>query len=172
MKEIVSERRMYAGYPVFLITYFDVDNNRYNYSTISSMYTLGDMAVIGLGNNNTKKCILESKNFSISFLSFEYLKDMEIGGELGENVDKFKDSNLTLESLDDFKYIKQAELVYDVTFIENLESVAYPKFANFICRLNKVYAKDSLANNGVLDVNNYKPTILIGTDKGIFFRTI
>lgn len=172
MKEIISERRMYAGYPLFVITYFDKDKNRYNYSTFSSMYVLGKMVMIGLGDNNTKKCILEAKSFSVSFVNSEYLKDLEIGGMSGAEVDKFSESTFTLECKNDLCYIKQAELVYDLTFVEKFKSSEFPEFDNLVCRLNKVLGNDSIIENDSIDVDKFSPVMFMGTDQGTFYKKL
>ncbi len=172
MKEIIKEKKMYAGYPVFLLTYFDTFNNRYNFATISSMYVLGEMVVIGFGKNNARFCIHETKNFSVSFLSQEYIEDMELGGESGRVIDKFAVSNVTLDTIGELRYIKEAELVYDLTFVESLESTEFPKLGNLVCRLNKVYGKDDIVNEGILDIEKYNPTLVIGTDQGSFFKSL
>ncbi len=171
MKEIKSEKRMYAGYPVFLLTYFDTYNNRYNFATISSMYVLGKMVVIGFGKNNARFCIPESKNFTVSFLSEEYLEDMELGGESGRVINKFSESKVTLESKDGIHFIKEAELVYDLTFVESFESSEYPQYANYVCTLNRVYGKDCIVENEALNIDNYNPTLFVGTDQGKYYKS-
>ncbi len=172
MKKISSERRMYSGYPVFVMTYYDKDNKRYNYTTSSSMYVLGKMVVLGLGDNNAKKCIIENKEFSVSFLSTDYISDIEIGAESGKEVDKFQLAKIEMEDLGDVKCIKEAELVYHLTFTENIVAEDFQSFSNLICKLNNVYAKDTLVSDGVLNVEKYNPTIFVGTDDGTFYKEI
>ncbi len=172
MKEIICDRRMYTGYPIFIITYYDKDNGRYNYSTFSSMYTLGKMVMIGLGDNNTKKCIMETKNFSVSFVNSEYLEDIEIGGKSGLEADKFSESIFDLDQFNNLNYIKQAELVYDLTFVEKFESSEFPEFSSVVCRLNKVFANDAITKNGCIDIDKFQPIMFVGTDQGTFYKKL
>ncbi len=172
MKEIKYNRRMYAGYPVFLITYYDKDNKRFNYATSSSMYTLGKMAMIGLGNSNAKKCILETKEFTVSFISKKYITDVENGGTSGQSNDKFSTSNLTMDTIDNISYIKEAELVYKLTLVENFQSEDFPKYSNLVCNIGRVFANDNIVIDDYINVDKYDPLIFIGTDQGRFFKSL
>lgn len=170
MKEIFYEKRLYPGYPVFEIVYYDIDNQRYSYTTASSMYNLGKMIVLGLNDNNAYKCILESKSFSVNFLSKKYLKDIEIGSHSGLISNKFKESKLTKIKTDNNCCIKQAQLVYECEFIENYVSKEFNQYNNIIGRIKHVYIDNKLYKNDNLDVLNYHPVFYIGTDLGRFYR--
>ncbi len=172
MKTIDYKKRMYAGYPIFLLTYFDEANNRYNYSTLSSMYTLGKMAVLGLGNNNSKKCITEHKTFTVSFVTLDYTEDINNGAKPGLEFDKFKTSNLTLIKKDGYAYIKEAQLVYKLTLKEVFVAQSFKDYTNVFCNIDTVLVNNQIYLNGSIDVCKYQPSIFIGTDNGRFYKTI
>lgn len=169
MRQIIDfKRRMYAGNAVFVALYYDSENNRYNYTTLSSMYNLGRMVVMGSAKNNFSKCIQNNEDFTINFLSINYLDDILLGGEEGSEVNKLKESQLDVEyvEVNKIKYpiIKQAKLAYKCSFKEFLNSESYPDYNNIICNLDYVFASEEF------DVNNYEPLIFVGTDQGHFFK--
>ncbi len=167
-KEIQFERRMYPGYIVFVAVYFDEELERYNYTTLSSLYNLGRMVVVGTASNNFYKCISKTKQFTINFLSQDYLDDILIGSKSGEKVDKLSESNLELESVDlngkTAQIIKQAQLSYNCILQENFKSAKFTSYNNLICNLEQVIVAENF------DVNTYEPFVFIGTDEGRFFR--
>lgn len=165
MKELIFEKRMYPGYPVFELVYFDADNNRYNYTTASSMYTLNKMVVLGLNDNNALKCITKSKQFSINFLTKEYFNEIQHGSTSGIEINKFTNTNLDLIDLDNNKAIKQSQLVYNCSFIENHICSEFNKYNNVIARIDSVYISNDLYVDNSLDILNFKPVFYYGTDK-------
>lgn len=172
MKSISFDNRIYAGYPIFLLTYYDQESSQYNYAAYSSMYTLGSMAVIGLGNSNARKCIQESKRFTVSFLSDEFLEDIKLGGYPGSKLNKFSKSNLILDSYNSAKFIQQAQLVYDLEFIEGHSSKEFPEFFNAICEIKGVFVNDNSILDDSLDIEKFNPTFYFGTDKQKTFTSL
>ncbi len=173
-KNLDFERRMYAGYPVYIAVYFDQDNNRYSFTTLSSIYNLGRMVVVGCGKNNFLKCITEQKSFTINFLSYDYIKDFYIGGEDGKKVSKFEKSSLELEDvkIDNFstKVVKQADLVYSCSVVEVCHNDKFPMYYNIISNMDNVLVDEKHYKDNSFDVTQYEPFLFIGTDQGRYFR--
>jgi len=66
MRKNYETSKLYYGFPVILLGYKDA-NFKYNFTTNSSSYTLGDMMVIGLHcRSNAAKQIMNFKEFTVT----------------------------------------------------------------------------------------------------------
>ncbi len=174
-KEIRFTRRMYAGHPIFVALYYDREKESYNYTTLSSIYNLGKMVVVGSGKNNFLKCALKQRKFTLNFLSEDYLEEIKKGGLSGSRINKFEKSRLSTEKVvindEEVVVIKQADLIYSCSLVDVFENEkVFPNYSNLLCNLNHVMIDDKHYNSGQFDVEHYEPLIFIGTDKGRFFR--
>ena len=80
MRKNYETSKLYYGFPVILLGYKDV-NFKYNFTTNSSSYTLGDMMVIGLHcRSNAAKQIMNFKEFTVNIPSENLMDEIEIGG--------------------------------------------------------------------------------------------
>ncbi|MCL2839683.1 MAG: hypothetical protein FWE05_02835 [Defluviitaleaceae bacterium] len=81
--------KLYYGFPIFIIGYKDVAHG-YNFTTISSSYSLGDMVVIGIYKlGNAIKQLKDAKCFTMNILDKNLMNEIEIGG-FYSGKDKFK----------------------------------------------------------------------------------
>ena len=80
MRQDYETSKLYYGFPVILLGYKDA-NFKYNFTTNSSSYTLGDMMVIGFhSRSNAAKQIMNFKEFTVNVPSENLMNEIEIGG--------------------------------------------------------------------------------------------
>ena len=97
MKKIkVNYEKMYYGFPVILISYYD-EKGYANVTTLSSSYTLKDMVALGFSSKGYAiKQIKEVSDFVINIPDQTLLNEIEFCGKnTGENCKKFEHLNLT-----------------------------------------------------------------------------
>ncbi len=166
-------RRMYAGCTVFLITFWDKDNNRFSYTTMSSIYVLGKMVVLGSANNNMLKCIKEIKKFGINFLTKKYLDDIMLGGKSSCEEDILSQSSLTPIMIDKhLSIIEESQLTYVCELTDVYCNKEFPNYFSIIGNIKQVLAESSIVKDDKIDVDKYDPIIFVGTDEGRFFKNL
>ena len=98
MKQSYETSRLYYGFPVILLGYKDA-NFKYNFTTNSSSYTLGDMMVIGFhSRSNAARQIMNFKEFTVNVPSENLMKEIEIGGFL-HKTDKITISRIGIRRI-------------------------------------------------------------------------
>ncbi|MCL2350667.1 MAG: flavin reductase family protein, partial [Defluviitaleaceae bacterium] len=79
-KTYLDTDKMYYGFPVFLLGYKD-EAYGYNFTTVSSSYSLGDMMVVGIYKfGNALKQIKKFGCFTINLPDRSLMREIEIGG--------------------------------------------------------------------------------------------
>ena len=80
MRQDYETSKLYYGFPVILLGYKDA-NFKYNFTTNSSSYTLGDMMVIGFhSRSNAAKQIMNFKEFTVNVPGEDLMNEIEVGG--------------------------------------------------------------------------------------------
>ena len=96
MRKNYETSKLYYGFPVILLGYKDA-NFKYNFTTNSSSYTLGDMMVIGFhSRSNAAKQIMNFKEFTVNVPVEDLMNEIEVGGFF-HKVDKIPLSKLEYE---------------------------------------------------------------------------
>jgi len=96
MRKNYETSKLYYGFPVILLGYKDA-NFKYNFTTNSSSYTLGDMMVIGFhSRSNAAKQIMNFKEFTVNVPGEDLMNEIEVGGFF-HKVDKIPLSKLEYE---------------------------------------------------------------------------
>ena len=149
MRKNYETSKLYYGFPVILLGYKDA-NFKYNFTTNSSSYTLGDMMVIGLHcRSNAAKQIMNFKEFTVNIPSENLMDEIEIGGFF-HKVDKIQLSKLDYE-IGEFidAPIFTACPVSMECKVENV--VMYGETANIIASIKKRVVNPILIEDGKLN---------------------
>ena len=95
MKKRVDYKKMYYGFPVILISFYD-SNNEANVTTLSSSFSLGNMIVLGFGKNSyAAKHIKKGAEFIVNLPDRSLMNEIDIcGSNSGHKDNKFELSNL------------------------------------------------------------------------------
>lgn len=173
-KEINYQRRMYCGYPVFVVCFWDDACDSHNISVLSSSYVLGRMITIGtLSSNTFASSLNKSHKFSVNLIAHDKI-DQVLAGATGKTAERrLRKSGLHLDIMDDnIALIDEAQISYCCTLNNIFIADDFPKYAGVIAHIDKVYVDQELYDDGNIRVEYYNPSIFIGTDQGRYIRTI
>ncbi len=149
MRQDYETSKLYYGFPVILLGYKDA-NFKYNFTTNSSSYTLGDMMVIGFhSRSNAAKQITNFKEFTVNVPSENLMNEIEIG----EFVDAplFTACPISIECK-----------------VENI--VMYGETANVIASIKKRVVNSNLIEEGKLNSDKLNPVIFLGDEHEKIYR--
>jgi len=169
MKREIDTKKLYYGFPVILIGYKD-PKWRYNVTTLSSSYTLGDMITIGIGtNSNAEKNIKEYKEFTVNIPCQEILNKVEIAGfHPGQN--KIGMADITY---DPGKYVDAPILDECILSIEcKVEHIVeYGGYTNFIASIKRRVVDESVIDEeGKLKGVEFNPIYFVGDEHQRVYR--
>ena len=169
MKREIDTKKLYYGFPVILIGYKD-PKWRYNVTTSSSSYSLGDMITIGIRtNSNAEKNIKEYKEFTVNIPCQEILNKVEIAGfHPGQN--KIGMADITY---DPGKYVDAPILDECILSIEckGEHIVEYGGYTNFIASIKRRVVEESVIDEeGKLKGVEFNPIYFVGDEYQRVYR--
>ncbi len=169
-QEVDYKRRMYAGYPVFVVCFWDDDAASHNIAVLSSSYVLGRMVTIGLlADNSFSRALQKHHQFSVNFLPHDLI-DRTLAGFNGKTAERrLNKSGFTPKLVEgNLAILEEAQISYCCS-LKNINICAdFPKYAHIIAHIDRLLVDDSIYNNGNIDVQYFDPSIFIGTDEGRF----
>ena len=169
MKREIDTKKLYYGFPVILIGYKD-PKWRYNVTTSSSSYSLGDMITVGIRtNSNAEKNIKEHKEFTVNIPCQEILNKVEIAGfHPGQN--KIGMADITY---DPGKYVDAPILDECILSIEcKVEHIVeYGAYTNFIASIKRRVVDESVIDEeGKLKGVEFNPIYFVGDEYQRVYR--
>ena len=169
MKREIDTKKLYYGFPVILIGYKD-PKWRYNVTTSSSSYSLGNMITVGIRtNSNAEKNIKEYKEFTVNIPCQEILNKVEIAGfHPGQN--KIGMADITY---DPGKYVDAPILDECILSIEcKVEHIVeYNGYTNFIASIERRVVDESvLDEEGKLKGVEFNPIYFVGDEYQRVYR--
>ena len=169
MKREIDTKKLYYGFPVILIGYKD-PKWRYNVTTSSSSYSLGDMITIGIRtNSNAEKNIKEYKEFTVNIPCQEILNKVEFAGfHPGQN--KIGMADITY---DPGEYVDAPLLDECILSIEcKVEHIVeYGGYTNFIASIKRRVVDESVIDEeGKLKGVEFNPIYFVGDEYQRVYR--
>lgn len=169
MKREIDTKKLYYGFPVILIGYKD-PKWRYNVTTSSSSYSLGNMITVGIRtNSNAEKNIKECKEFTVNIPCQEILNKVEIAGfHPGQN--KIGMADITY---DPGKYVDAPILDECILSIEcKVEHIVeYGGYTNFIASIKRRVVDESVIDEeGKLKGVEFNPIYFVGDEHQRVYR--
>ena len=168
MRQGYETSKLYYGFPVILLGYKDA-NFKYNFTTNSSSYTLGDMMVIGFhSRSNAAKQITNFREFTVNVPSENLMNEIEIGGFF-HKVDKIPLSKLEYEigEFVDAPLFTACPISIECK-VENV--VIYGENANVIASIKKRVVNSNLIEDGKLNSDKLNPVIFLGDEHEKIYR--
>jgi len=168
MRQNYETSKLYYGFPVILLGYKDA-NFKYNFTTNSSSYTLGDMMVIGFhSRSNAAKQIMNFKEFTVNVPSENLMNEIEIGGFF-HKADKIPLSKLEYEigEFVDAPLFTACPISIECK-VENI--VMYGETANVIASIKKRVVNSNLIEDGKLNSDKLNPVIFLGDEHEKIYR--
>lgn len=165
----LDTRKLYYGFPIIFVGYKD-DKFKYNATTNSSTYSLGDTIMIGLDANGTAaKHIRKYKQFSINVPDEKLMTEIEICGLFsGHNRLQQADMPYTLGEVTDTPLIDECFLSMECTVTQLIESGDYLHVLGEIKR--RVIAKELVNEKGEVIGEQLSSVSFIGDSSKRVYR--
>jgi flavin reductase (DIM6/NTAB) family NADH-FMN oxidoreductase RutF len=163
---------MYYGFPIFFIGYKD-DKFGFNFTTLSSSYSLGNMMVIGIyKHGNSLKQIKNSRCFTINIPDKSLMNEIELGGfnsgadkfELAKNLKYYKSDKIDAPIIDNCAINIECEVV---DFVEHIE---FKDYCNIIAVIKGRIVNEHLLNNDALKGDALEPVLYVGDGRMRSYR--
>ncbi len=162
-KEIDTEK-LYYGFPIFMIGYKD-KTYEYNFTTVSSSYSLGNMLVIGIYKfGNAIKQIKDANCFTVNVPNENLMKEIEIGG-INSGEDKFKIASKLSYSISnkiDAPIINNCILNIECEVIQIVESDEFQNYSNIIAKIKGRLIDEELLKDGIITRESLNPVLYLG----------
>ncbi len=131
----VNYEKMYYGFPVILISFYD-KNGIPNVTTLSSSYTLKDMVVLGFSSKGYAiNQIKEVRDFVINIPDSSLRREVSsCGTQSGHEIQKFDTVNLTpvKSSIINAPIIEECPIAIECTLTDIIEKDAYKGITNIL----------------------------------------
>lgn len=165
----VNYEKLYYGFPVILVSYYD-RNGHPNVTPISSSYTLKDMVVLGFnGKGYAIHEIKEVRDFVINVPDRTLEHDIDFcGTHTGFESKKFEQTKLTPvpAQLVHAPAIEECPIVLECTVTDVIEKDYFHGITNVMAKIKGRYiAKDYLDHAGRLQPSKMNHLIYIGDGK-------
>ncbi|MBI6875682.1 flavin reductase family protein [Clostridium aciditolerans] len=162
-KEIYSEK-LYYGFPIFLIGYKD-STYGYNFTTVSSSYSLGDMLVVGIYKfGNAIKQIKNVNCFTVNIPDNNLMQEIEIGGT-NSGKDKFKLAsklNYHISNKIDAPIINNCILNIECEVVQIVESDEFENYSNIIAKIKGRFINEELQKDEIIIRECLNPVLYVG----------
>jgi len=164
--------KLYYGFLIFLLGYRD-EKHGYNYTTISSSYTLDDMLVVGIWKYGCAiKQISAAGCFTVNVPSETLMSEMEIGG-LHSGSNKFElASGLTITKSEkiDAPIINECVLNIECEVVKVIELKEFGDYCNIFAKIKGRFIDSQLQENGILKRELLNPIFYLGDDEKRSYR--
>jgi len=177
MKKLrVNFRKMYYGFPVFLVSFYD-ENGVPNVTTLSSSYSLMDMMSLGFGRkgyaiNQIKKV----KDFVINIPDRSIMKEIDFCGfASGHDTQKFDMVNLTpiKSEVVNAPIIDECPVSIECTLTDVIETDNYPHITNILAKIKgRCISKDLLDEENHLIYAELDPVLYVGDSSKRAYRYV
>lgn len=165
-KKNVNYEKMYYGFPVILVSFYDKEGIP-NVTTISSSYTLKDMVALGFSSKGYAiNQIKEVTDFVINIPDNTLLSEMDYCGKnSGYECKKFDNINLTpiKSQVINAPIIKECPISIECSLTDVMEREAYHGITNILATIKgRLVSEDYLDSNNRLIPNKFENVIYIG----------
>lgn len=160
--------KLYYGFPVFFLGYKD-EKWKYNISTCTSSYTLGDMMVIGMGSqSNAVEQIKRHQEFTVCLATQEQLLAVEQAG-FNSHRDKFQitSQHYQIGETVDAPIVEGSPICIECKVTDTIE---FGEYTNFVAKISKRSVEEELINHNQFQNENFHPILYTGDGKERVYR--
>lgn len=164
IKKPVMYQKMYFGFPVILISYYDT-NKEANVTTLSSSFSLGEMIVLGFGKNSyAAKQIKGGADFVVNIPDQTLMREVDIcGAHSGHRDNKFELSKLKYEQSQfvNAPSVLECPISIACTPLDVIVKEEFPSYLTVFAKVKGRMVREDLLDNdghliyGKLDVVEY-----------------
>lgn len=168
MKKEFSTKKLYYGFPIVIIGYKD-DKWKYNVTTNSSSYSLGNIFSLGLvAESNCAKHIKKYRQFTVNMLYKNQLLEIEMCGYYS-GINKLGMADLTY---DPAKYI-DAPILDDAYLSLECEVKYFVEcdgYINIVATIKNRWIEETLLENDKLKCADMEPVFFLGDENKRIYR--
>jgi len=168
----LETEKLYWVFPIFLVGYRDSVHG-YNFTTVSSSYSLGDMVVVGIWRfGNALKQIRDAGCFTVNIPDRSLMREIEVGG-YNSGVDKFgiaSELSYFVSERVDAPVIEGCFLNIECEVVEIIENDELPNYSNIIAKVKGRYIDENLQEDGVIIRDLINPVLYLGDGHGRSYR--
>lgn len=162
----VNYEKMYYGFPVILISFFD-KNGLPNVTTLSSSYSLKDMVVLGFSSKGYAiNQIKEIRDFVINIPDSSLRKEISFcGTKSGHEVQKFDATELTYSKskIVNAPIIEECPITIECTLTDVIEKDAYAGITNILGIIKgRLISKEYLDDENRLKISKFDNLLYFG----------
>jgi flavin reductase (DIM6/NTAB) family NADH-FMN oxidoreductase RutF len=162
----VNYEKMYYGFPVILVSFYD-KNGVPNITTLSSSYTLKDMIVLGFSSKGFAiNQIKDVHDFVINIPDSSLIKEIDFcGANSGSQYKKFDAVKLTpiKSKIINAPIIDESPIAIECTLTDVIEKDSYKGITNIIGTIKgRCIAKDYLDSEGRLKFSKFDNILYLG----------
>ncbi|MGC6177078.1 flavin reductase family protein [Lacrimispora sp. 38-1] len=177
MKKVnVNYEKLYYGFPVILVSYYDTDGTP-NVTTVSSSYTLKDMMALGFSSKgHAIKRIKEVSDFVVNLADSSMAEAVNFcGSKTGAECKKFDSIGLTPISskVIHAPVIEECPISIECSLTDVIESGNYIGITNILAKIRgRLVAEEYLNITGRLHVSAFDNILYIGDGDSRGFRNM
>jgi len=177
MKKVnVNYEKLYYGFPVVLVSYYDTDGTP-NVTTVSSSYTLKDMMALGFSSKGYGiKRIKEVSDFVVNIVDSSMEEAVNVcGGNTGAECKKFDSIGLTpiASEVIHAPVIKECPISIECSLTDVIESENHIGITNILAKIKgRLVAEEYLNRQGRLNVSAFDNILYMGDGVSRGFRNI
>ena len=177
MKKVnVNYEKLYYGFPVVLVSYYDTDGTP-NVTTVSSSYTLKDMMALGFSSKgHAIKRIKEGMDFVVNIADSSMVEAVNFSGsKTGAECKKFDSIGLTPVASDAVHapVIKECPISIECSLTDVIESGNHIGITNILAKIKgRLVAEEYLNSVGRLNVSAFDTISYIGDGDSRGFRNM
>ncbi|QGU94166.1 flavin reductase family protein [Clostridium bovifaecis] len=173
-KERVNYKKMYYGFPIFFVSFYD-EQGVPNITTISSSFSLMDMVCLGFGSkgyaiNEIKKV----KDFVINIPNRSFMKEIDFCGfNSGRDCNKFDAMNLTpiKSEVVNAPIIEECTIAIECTLTDIIEREYYRGITNILAKVKgRIVSSEALDEEGKLNYVEVDPVLYVGDSAKRVYR--
>ncbi|WP_432667460.1 flavin reductase family protein [Wukongibacter baidiensis] len=173
-KKRVEYKKMYYGFPVILISFYN-DNNVPNVTTLSSSFSLGDMIVLGFGKNSyAGNQIKKGVDFIVNLPDRSLMREIDIcGAHSGHKDNKIELSRMTYTKSEivDAPIIEDCPIALECTPVEIIENDHFQSYITIFAKVKgRMVCDDLLDDNKNLAYNKIDVVEYLGDDNLRVYR--
>ena len=162
----VDYEKMYYGFPVILISFYD-KNGVPNVTTLSSSYTLNDMVVLGFSSKvYAINQIKEVRDFVINIPDSSLRKEINFcGTKSGHEIQKFDATNLmqVKSEIINAPIIEECPISIECTLTDIIERDAYNGITNILGSIKgRLISKEYLDADDRLNFSKFDNLLYFG----------
>lgn len=170
----VDYPKMYYGFPIVLVSYYD-EINQPNITTLSSSFTLKNMICLGFGSKSyALNQIKRVKNFVINVPDRTLMRGIDVSGSYsGVDTNKFEKAGFTAvkSEIINAPLIAECPISIECTLADVIEKDFHKGYTVVLAEINgRCISKDLISEDNHLKYSSLDPVTYVGNGDKCVYR--